>query len=47
MESAAISTSTRVQRQLPSRYLRKRLVALEKLFPPPQSYAVFPEQLQS
>ncbi len=34
-------------RQLPSRYLRKRLLALEKLFPPPQGYAVFPEQLQS
>src|SRR5713226_908762 len=33
-------------RQLPSRYLRKRLVALEELFPPPQGYAVFPEQLE-
>ncbi len=34
-------------RQLPSRYLRKRLVALEELFPPPPGYAVFPEQLES
>jgi hypothetical protein len=34
-------------RQLPSRYLRKRLLALETLFPPPQGYAVFPEQLES
>jgi hypothetical protein len=33
-------------RQLPSRYLRKRLVALEELFPPPSGYAVFPEQLE-
>jgi hypothetical protein len=33
-------------RQLPSRYLRKRLVALEQLFPPPKGYAVFPEQLE-
>src|SRR5580700_9967868 len=33
-------------RQLPSRYLRKRLVALEQLFPPPTGYAVFPEQLE-
>jgi hypothetical protein len=32
-------------RQLPSRYLRKRLIELEELFPPPQGYAVFPEQL--
>jgi len=32
-------------RQLPSRYLRKRLVLLEELFPPPAGYAVFPEQL--
>ena len=32
-------------RQLPSRYLRKRLVALEGMFPPPKGYAVFPEQL--
>jgi hypothetical protein len=34
-------------RQLPSRFLRKRLLALEQLFPPPQGYAVFPEQLES
>jgi hypothetical protein len=34
-------------RQLPSRYLRKRLMALEQLFPPPKGYAVFPEQLES
>lgn len=31
-------------RQLPSRYLRKRLLLLEELYPPPQGYAVFPEQ---
>jgi hypothetical protein len=34
-------------RQLPSRYLRKRLIALETLFPPPHGYAVFPEQLDA
>jgi hypothetical protein len=33
-------------RQLPSRHLRKRLMLLEEMFPPPQGYAVFPEQLQ-
>ncbi|HML15747.1 MAG TPA: hypothetical protein VK419_01925 [Bryobacteraceae bacterium] len=33
-------------RQLPSRFLRKRLLALEALFPPPKGYAVFPEQLE-
>jgi hypothetical protein len=33
-------------RQLPSRFLRKRLMALEELFPPPAGYAVFPEQLE-
>ncbi|MBZ5675883.1 MAG: hypothetical protein LAP61_16700 [Acidobacteriia bacterium] len=32
-------------RQLPSRYLRKRLLLLQELFPPPHGYAVFPEQL--
>jgi hypothetical protein len=32
-------------RQLPSRYLRKRLLALEELFPAPHGYAVFPEDL--
>jgi hypothetical protein len=30
-------------RQLPSRYLRKRLNLLKRLYPPPGSYAVFPE----
>ncbi|HEX4169865.1 MAG TPA: hypothetical protein VHZ55_30740 [Bryobacteraceae bacterium] len=30
-------------RQLPSRYLRKRLNALKTLYPPPSGYAVFPE----
>jgi hypothetical protein len=30
-------------RQLPSRYLRKRLNVLFALFPPPSGYAVFPE----
>jgi hypothetical protein len=30
-------------RQLPSRYLRKRLNALHSLYPPPSGYAVFPE----
>jgi hypothetical protein len=30
-------------RQLPSRYLRKRLSALHDLYPPPSGYAVFPE----
>jgi len=34
-------------RQLPSRHLRKRLLALEELFPPPKGYAVFPEQLEA
>jgi len=34
-------------RQLPSRYLRKRLLLLEELFAPPQGYAVFPEQLEA
>lgn len=30
-------------RQLPSRYLRKRLNLLKSLYPPPSGYAVFPE----
>ncbi len=30
-------------RQLPSRYLRKRLNLLKSLYPPPTGYAVFPE----
>jgi len=34
-------------RQLPSRFLRKRLLALEELFPPPAGYAVFPEDIES
>lgn len=32
-------------RQLPSRYLRKRLMWLEGIYPPPSGYAVFPEEL--
>ncbi len=34
-------------RQIPSRHLRKRLNLLFELFPPPEKYAVFPEQLSS
>jgi hypothetical protein len=34
-------------RQLPSRYLRRRLLLLESLYPPPEGYAVFPEELPS
>jgi hypothetical protein len=30
-------------RQLPSRYLKRRLLALKDLFEPPKGYAVFPE----
>ncbi|MFN7993108.1 MAG: hypothetical protein U0Q18_05885 [Bryobacteraceae bacterium] len=33
-------------RQMPSRYLRKRLEMLYSLYPPPDGYAVFPEQLK-
>jgi hypothetical protein len=33
-------------RQLPSRHLRRRLELLNQLFPPPDGYAVFPEQLK-
>ena len=33
-------------RQVPSRYLRKRLLFLQNLFPPPPGYAVFPEDLK-
>jgi hypothetical protein len=33
-------------RQLPSRYLRKRLSLLKTLFPPPSGYAVFPEDME-
>lgn len=32
-------------RQLPSRYLRRRLKLLEEAYPPPEGYAVFPEEL--
>jgi hypothetical protein len=32
-------------RQLPSRYLRKRLEALKTMFPPPEGHAVFPEDI--
>jgi len=34
-------------RQMPSRYLRRRLELLVSLFPPPEGYAVLPEQLKS
>ncbi len=34
-------------RQLPSRYLRKRLQLLHDTYPPPDGYAVFPEELKS
>jgi hypothetical protein len=33
-------------RQLPSRYLRKRLVLLRTLFSPPDGYPVFPEEIK-
>jgi len=33
-------------RQLPSRYLRKRLVLLRSLFSPPDGYPVFPEEIK-
>jgi hypothetical protein len=32
-------------RQMPSRYLRRRLELLMSIFPPPEGYAVLPEQL--
>jgi hypothetical protein len=34
-------------RQIPSRYLRKRLQLFHDSFPPPAGYAVFPEELKS
>jgi hypothetical protein len=34
-------------RQMPSRYLRRRLELLMSIFPPPDGYAVLPEQLKS
>jgi hypothetical protein len=33
-------------RQLPSRYLRKRLQLLRTQYPPPEGYAVFPEEVK-
>lgn len=33
-------------RQMPSRYLRKRLELLHSLYPPPEGYAVFPDELK-
>ena len=32
-------------RQLPTRYLRKRLELLRQIFPPPDGFALFPEEL--
>ncbi|HWB87276.1 MAG TPA: hypothetical protein VG675_24245 [Bryobacteraceae bacterium] len=34
-------------RQMPSRYIHRRLELLLSLFPPPEGYAVLPEQLKS
>ena len=34
-------------RQMPSRYLRRRLELLISMFPPPDGYAVLPEQLKA
>jgi hypothetical protein len=34
-------------RQMPSRYLRRRIEILLALFPPPEGYAVLPEQLKA
>jgi hypothetical protein len=33
-------------RQLPSRFLRKRLLVLREFFPPPQGFAVLPEDIK-
>ncbi len=33
-------------RQLPTRYLRKRLEMLREIFPPPAGFALFPEELR-
>jgi hypothetical protein len=33
-------------RQLPSRYLRKRLNLIRSVYPPPAGYAVFPEEME-
>lgn len=34
-------------RQMPSRYLRRRIESLMSIYPPPEGYAVLPEQLKS
>jgi hypothetical protein len=34
-------------RQMPSRYLRRRIEALLAIYPPPEGYAVLPEQLKT
>jgi len=34
-------------RQLPSRYLRRRLELFHEIFPPPDGYAVFPEEVKT
>ena len=34
-------------RQMPSRYLRRRIELLMSLYPPPEGYAVLPEQLKT
>ena len=34
-------------RQMPSRYLRKRIELMMSLFPPPEGYAILPEQLKA
>jgi hypothetical protein len=34
-------------RQMPSRYLRRRLELLISIYPPPEGYAALPEQLKS
>ena len=34
------------RRQMPSRYLRRRLELLSELYPPPKGYAVLPEQVK-
>lgn len=33
-------------RQMPSRYLRKRIELMMSIFPPPEGYAILPEQLK-
>jgi hypothetical protein len=34
-------------RQMPSRYLRRRIEFLMSVYPPPEGYAVLPEQLKN